>query len=242
MAALVRLMRSLNAVPGLRFHTAAMHLVREPTGSSGTRPTGEPAARQADSRASATAQGRERDESPSASSASRDSRGSSDRSSALAAADTGERGRQESGGGGLLPFGQQFPSLSSLLPSPIRSLFGRGGHDRDMLTDFFRDPFFSHLLPLTAGATAAAPAVSRGVVDVDAELANPIQGMELEETDEAYVMKTKLSPAIRKKVAYSAHTTRMHPEQRCKHGLPHARRAPPPRVPVVDRTCTCAWS
>jgi len=74
-----------------------------------------------------------------------------------------------------------------------------------------RDPFFSSLTPLSpalpaTAAVAALPALlplvsamSRGIWDVDAELANPIQGVEVEETDEAYVMKTKLSPVIRKR-------------------------------------------
>ena len=116
-----------------------------------------------------------------------------------------------SSGGGLLPF-SQFPSLSSLLPSPLRSLLGRGSdRGRDPFADAFRDPFFSSLsplspaLPTTAGVAAALPAllplvggVSRGVWDIDAELVNPVQGFEVEETEDAVVMKARLSPAVRR--------------------------------------------
>ena len=209
MAALIRSLRSLDYVTRVHFHAAAVSLVREPT--AGMRSPGEPSTNQAGSASpsagSPPAQNRERTEAAASTTSSGRTRRTGERSTALSAADTGERGREErGGGGGLLPFGQQFPSLTSLLPSPIRSLFGRSGRDRDMFSDLFRDPFFSPLLPLSpalplaASASANAPAVSRGVWDVDAELANPIQGVELEETDDAYVMKTKLSPAISKKV------------------------------------------
>ena len=106
----------------------------------------------------------------------------------------------------LLPFHGQFPSLTSLLPSPLRALFRRGERDRDPWQEMLRDPFFATLsplspaLPLAAGVLpAVAPlvsAMSRGVWDVDAELANPIQGVEVDETDDAIVMKTKLAPGI----------------------------------------------
>ena len=235
MTAIVRSLRPRSFVPRVGFHTAAVSLVRDPVASAGMRSPGVPSTNQAGSAAgqsatgtasaAAAGQGRERtDAGPSAVSGSRSHR-SGDRSTALSAADSGERERQERGGGGLLPFGQQFPSLTSLLPSPLRSLFSRGGRDRDVFGDMFRDPFFSPLLPLspvlplTTGTTAAAPVVSRGVWDVDAELANPIQGVELDETDDAYAMKTKLSPAINKKVS-------MHPAR--------SRRARP--VPAVFST------
>ena len=231
----------------MRFHTVAANLIRSPTG--GMRSPSESSANQAGSSASSgnipigqSQQGHERTEAAS-------QPGDAKRQSALAAADTGERGRQEQAGAGgsLLPFGQQFPSLTSLLPSPLRSLFGRGGHERDLFSDFLRDPFFSPLLPLspalpsTAGATAAAPAVSRGVWDVDAELANPIQGLEVEETDEAYVMKTKLSPAIRKKVAHTTSTTH-HTAILALPGVSSHSTMSACARPLKCRTCTCAWS
>ena len=123
--------------------------------------------------------------------------------------DTDPSHRPSSSAGGLLPL-HQFSSLASLLPSPLRSLFGRSERGRDPFTDVFRDPFFSSLSslspapPSTAGVATVLPAllplvgvgVSRGVWDVDAELVNPVQGVEVEEVDDAYVMRSKLSPAV----------------------------------------------